>query len=91
MVISAIYKSSAIRLVSPGRYEAKGALTIRNQTRDLIMQFTSTKQASSNLDVSGEFVINRSDFGIGGGEWHEENVVAKEIPVIVHLVLAPGK
>ncbi|MBI5920158.1 MAG: YceI family protein [Betaproteobacteria bacterium] len=87
----AIYKSSAIRSVSPGRYEAKGALTIRNQTRDLIMQFTSTKQASGNLDVSGEFVINRSDFGIGGGEWHEANVVAKEIAVIVHLVLAPGK
>ncbi|MFA7281203.1 MAG: YceI family protein [Sterolibacterium sp.] len=87
----AVYKSSAIRLLSPGRYEAKGSLTIRNQTRDLILQFTSTKQASGELDIAGEFVINRSDFGIGGGEWNDANVVAKEVGVKVHLVLAPGK
>lgn len=87
----AVYKSSTIRALSPGRYEAKGSLTIRNQTRELVMQFTSTKQASGNLDVSGEFIINRSDFGIGGGEWNQADIVAKEVAVKVHLVLAPGK
>lgn len=88
---NAVYKSSAIRLLSPGRYEAKGTLTIRNQTRDLVMQFTSTKQANGNLDIAGEFVINRADFGIGGGEWNDAGVVAKEVAVKVHLVLAPAK
>jgi polyisoprenoid-binding protein YceI len=83
------FKSSAIRALGGGRYEAKGTLNIRNRARDIVFQFSSIDQPSGKTVVAGDFVIKRSEFGIGGGEWNQAGVVAEEIPVKVRLTLAP--
>ena len=54
------------------------------------MQFTSMDQANGKTVIDGDFVIKRSEFGIGGGIWNQPGVVAEEIPVKLHLALAPA-
>ena len=87
---NALFKSATIRVLGPGRYEAKGTLSIRNKERDIVIQFTSTDQNGGKTVIASDFVFRRSEFGIGGGVWNEGGVVAEEIPVKVRLMLAPA-
>lgn len=86
----AIFKSISIRALGGGRYEAKGALSIRNHERPMIIQFSSADRAGGKNVITSEFIIKRSEFGIGGGEWNEGGVVAEEVAVKVQLTLAPA-
>ncbi len=85
----AIYRTTAIRALGGGRYEAHGLLNLRNRERDLVVLFTSADQAGGKTLITGDFVIRRTEFAIGGGEWNEGGIVAEEIPVKVRLMLAP--
>ena len=85
----AVFKSSAIRMLAPGRFEAKGTLSIRNKERDFVVQFSSADQPDGKMLVTSEFAIARSQFGVGGGVWNQGDVVAETVPVQVRLVLAP--
>ena len=89
----ATFKSVSIRALSGGRYETKGLLNIRNKEREITIQFTSTDQANGKTVIAGDFIIKRSEFGIGAGIWNQPGVVAEEIPVKVRLALvsATGK
>jgi polyisoprenoid-binding protein YceI len=84
----ALFKSSSFRSLGPGRFEARGQLSLHNRARDLVVQFASADQAGGKTLITSEFVIRRSEFGIGAGEWNEGGVVAEEIPVKVRLMLA---
>lgn len=87
----ATFRSSSFRALGGGRFEADGQLSLRNRSRALVLQFTSVDQPSGRTLITSDFVIHRSDFGIGGGEWNAPGVVAEDIPVNVRLVLgAPG-
>jgi polyisoprenoid-binding protein YceI len=85
---SAVFRTTAIRALSPGRFEARGQLSLRNVARDFTIQFNSVDQPGGRTLITSEFVIRRADFGIGGGEWNEPGIVAEEIPVKVLLMLA---
>ena len=84
----ATFKSTSIRALAPGRYEAQGVLAIKNKERPLSMQFTSADQADGKTLISSEFNIPRSSFGIGGGVWNEGGVVSENILVKVRLLVA---
>lgn len=84
----ATFKSSSIRPLGGGKYEAKGTLTIRNRTKDIAVPFAVQDQPDGKSVIAAAFVIKRSDFGIGGGMWNEGGVVAEEIPVNVRLIVA---
>ncbi len=85
----ATFKSASIRALGGGRYEAAGTLNIRNKARNIVVQFNSIDQATGKTILVGEFIINRSEFGVGGGVWNEGGVIAEEVPVKVRLSLAP--
>jgi polyisoprenoid-binding protein YceI len=84
----ALFKSLSFRSLGAGRFEARGQLALHNRARDLVLQFVSADQASGKTLITCDFVIRRSEFGIGAGEWNEAGVVAEEIPVKVRLMLA---
>lgn len=86
----AIFKSASIRELGKGRYETKGTLNIRNKEREIVIQFNTADQVAEKTVVTSEFIIERSEFGIGGGVWNEGGVVAEEIPVRVRFTLAPA-
>ena len=86
----AVFKSSAIRALSAGRFEARGTLSIRNKERDVVIEFNSADHADGKTFITSEFTIARSVFGVGGGAWNQGDVVAEVIPVKVRFVLAPA-
>lgn len=83
------FRSKGLRRIEGSRYEATGALTIRGRERPLKVPLTAKPQDGGALTLEGEFAIQRSDFGIGGGEWNEGDLVANSVPVRVRLQLAP--
>lgn len=86
----AVFKSQSIRALGGDRFESKGTLTIRNKVRDIVLQFTRADQPGGKTVITGNFIIKRSEYGIGGGVWNKPGVVAEEIPVKVVLTLAPA-
>lgn len=86
----ATFQSMTIRALGAGRFEARGPLNIRNKTRDIVVQFSTRDQADGKTVIDGDFIIHRSDFGIGSGEWNQGDIVNNDILVKVHLTLAPS-
>jgi polyisoprenoid-binding protein YceI len=82
------FSSSQVRSTGKDRLEATGTLEIRGKPREIIVPFTVAEQADGSTVVSGRFTVRRADFGIGGGEWNEGDLVANEIPVRFTLHLA---
>lgn len=83
----ALFKSSAVRALGGERYDVKGTLTIRGKPRELTVPFTLKNLADGSSVASGDFHIQRTDFGIGGGQWNEGDLVASEVPIHFRLLL----
>lgn len=84
----ATFTSSAVRRTGDDRFEATGMLEIRGKPREITVPFETHAQADGSTLVTGDFKVRRSDFGIGGGEWNEGDLVANEVPVRFSLHLA---
>ncbi len=84
----ATFVSHAVRALGDARYAADGALTIRGRTRPLSFTFAVDAQPGAALLLSGAFQLRRTDFGIGGGEWNQDELIADEVPVTFRLWLA---
>lgn len=84
----ATFTSSAVRRAGAKRFEATGTLAIRGKPREITVPFETTVQADGSMLVTGGFSVRRSDFGIGGGEWNEGDLVANDVPVRFSLQLA---
>jgi len=68
-----------------GSVEAKGQLTIRNQTKPVTLKVKFAESGNTaTLDV--DTTLKRADFGLGnGGDWAD---IGPEVPVHGHLVLS---
>lgn len=80
---------------SGGRYEARGRLTIRDVTRDVVLPFTLTIADDSAQPgrvrgtARGRLLLKRLDYGVGQNEWAATGQVADE--VTVDLNVAAGR
>ncbi|HZP13770.1 MAG TPA: YceI family protein [Nevskiaceae bacterium] len=83
----ATFKSTSVRALSADRYEAKGVLSIKGKPREITVPFTLTNQPDGGAVVAGDFQIRRTDFGVGGGEWNQGDLVANEVPIHFRLTL----
>ena len=84
----ASFTSSQVRSTGANRFEATGMLAIRGKPRETVVPFTLAEQADGSATVTGSFTVRRADFGIGGGEWNEGDLVANDVPVRFTLHLA---
>ncbi len=87
----ASFESSKLKLLGGNRYEASGTLNIRGKARPLTVPLTIDKARDGSLNVAGALQLNRADFGIGGGEWNDSDLVANTVPVKfrLHLINKP--
>ena len=83
----ATFKSTSVRALGADRYEARGPLTIKGKPREVTVPFTLKRAADGTATVAGDFQIRRTDFGVGGGEWNEDDLVANDIPIRFRLTL----
>lgn len=82
----ASFQSTRITPAGPGRFDVAGRLTIKGQSRDLVVPVQLT-QAQGLTTVSGTATLRRLDFRIGDGEWTDTSIVANDVQVRIKLVL----
>lgn len=71
----------------PNRYVARGELTIRNVTRPITLPFT-LQPDGPRVRMKGELTLDRTQFGIGTGDFSGDQPLAKAVRVNVDLVAA---
>lgn len=76
----ASFTSSAVKATGPAKFEVSGKLSIKGQTRDIVVPI-SLSQAGGLTTASGSFVLKRLEFKIGDGEWADTSMVANEVQV----------
>ncbi len=73
---TATFKSSVIRNVGAGAYEADGALTIKDLSKDITLAFTLDIDGD-NANAAGGVDVIRTDYGLGmNSSWLEKENVA---------------
>jgi polyisoprenoid-binding protein YceI len=84
------FESTRMKPLAPGRYQLSGQLTIKGRTRAIVVPVAYQAQGARGV-LSGEFRINRSDYGVGEGEWADTSLVADAVKVRFSLVLVAAK
>lgn len=83
------FRSSGVKALGGGRYEVAGALSIKGQTRDVVVPVTlTTGPAAGQGTATGSFTLRRMEFKLGEGEWADLSVVANEVQVRFRLQLS---
>jgi polyisoprenoid-binding protein YceI len=83
------YTASKFRSLSGDRSAADGTLSLRGLKRPVTLEFTWTPGAKPVL--AGEATVQRLDFGVGGGEWADTEVLPNAIAVATRVVLQPAE
>ena len=74
------------------RYEARGKLTLRDVTRDVVLPFTlaivddPAQPGRLRGTARGRLIIKRLDYGVGQNEWAATGQVANEVTVDLNVV-----
>ncbi|MGH8832051.1 MAG: YceI family protein [Polaromonas sp.] len=81
------FEMRQIQPLGGGRFQVSGVMSLKGSSQPLV--FSSAFKASGKQAVmEGVFVLKRLDFRVGEGVWGDVGVVANEVTVQFHLVLA---
>lgn len=79
------FESQKIEKAADGSYQAAGQLTLKGQTKPVVLKFTLTGDAAA-AQFAGSMAINRFDFNVGEG-WNDTSWVAETVGVDIKLDL----
>jgi len=79
------FAAQKIEKAADGSYVANGELTLKGETKPIVMKFTLTGSGAT-AQFAGSMAINRFDFNVGEG-WNDTSWVAQEVAVEVKLDL----
>jgi len=82
----ATFASSGFKALGAGKYEVTGKLSIKGQSRDVVVPVTMTQSGAVTTAV-GMFPIKRLGFKIGENEWADTSMVADDVQVKFKLAL----
>ncbi len=82
------FTATSVKALGGGRFEARGPLTIKGTTRDIVAPFTVT-EANGARTVDGQFTLKRLQYKVGEGEWADTDTVADDITVHFRFALPP--
>lgn len=82
------YRAERFRMLGDGRFAADGELVLRGAARPVTLEFRWT--AGTPAILQGEARLRRLDFGVGGGDWADTDLIADEVVVRVRLALYPA-
>lgn len=86
----ATFVATGVKPLGGGRYEARGKMTIKGKTRDVVAPF-SFKADGSAAVFEGSIPVMRLQFGVGEGLWSDTGTVADEVQVKFRFTVAAGK
>lgn len=82
----ATYVTREIRQGRQAPFVAVGALTLRGIEREVLLPF-DWQTRGDRARMQGRTTLDRTDFGIGQGEWADDDTVAYPVVVVVDLTL----
>ena len=86
---TARFVARRIKALGDHRYEAAGPLTIKGQTRDVVIPATFAAQGQAGV-FEGRFTLRRADFAIGEGQWAAFDVVANDVQIRFRITAQAG-
>lgn len=86
----ASFVSASVRALGGGRYEARGPLTIKGISKETVIPFSLRNEGAGSW-LEGGFVVPRSQFKIGEGEWSDTSILANEVQVKFKMFLTTKK
>jgi polyisoprenoid-binding protein YceI len=82
------FEASRFAVLGLDRFEARGTLTIRDVTRELVLPFAFRPAPDgATAELEGGTSIRRLDFGVGQGEWRDTELVGDDVGVRFDLIL----
>jgi polyisoprenoid-binding protein YceI len=84
---TATYTATKFRSLGGDRYAADGVLTLHGISKPVTLTFAWTSGTKPAL--TGDAVVNRLDFKVGGGDWADTSQIANAVKVHTSLVLNP--
>lgn len=80
------FASEEIVAMSPGHYVATGELDLKGIRKKVDVPFTWSP-SGNRAEMAGEFVLQRTDFDIGSGEWSDGKTIGLSVRLVfnVHL------
>lgn len=87
---TATYRSNNITSLEDGSYIAEGTLTIKGVTQPVTMPFSLSLDDEGRAVADGSVLLDRSQFGIGEGEFASDKWVAFEVEVLLHIEAEPA-
>ncbi len=64
----AVFESESIEARAPGKFVATGILNLKGVSKTVAVPF-SWSEKGKRAHMRGEFVVQRSNFNVGSGEW----------------------
>jgi len=86
----AVFISDAVAGQPSGQFVATGALDLKGTVRTVEVTFSWTESAGKAA-MQGMFIVKRTDFGIGSGEWASGETIGIDVALHFTVQLSPGK
>jgi polyisoprenoid-binding protein YceI len=83
------FVAASVKSLGGGKFEARGPLTIKGTSREVVAPFTVT-DAGGMRTVEGQFSLKRLQYKIGEGPWADTDTVADDVVVRFRFAL-PSK
>lgn len=84
---TARYVTTKFEKADGNKYIAIGDLTIRDKTMPLMIPFTLDIE-NKTAHMQGEVTLDRTNFGVGEGQWADESTVKHDVKVTIDLKAA---
>jgi polyisoprenoid-binding protein YceI len=85
----ATFTTTSIKSLGGDRYQAQGNLSLKGVTKPVTLPFT-LKITGNTAKMDGQTVINRSQFGVGQGQFGGAETVPFDVTVTVSLTAKKG-
>ncbi|WP_417829755.1 YceI family protein [Thalassospira sp.] len=81
---TAKFATKSFSQIAPGTYEAVADLTIRDVTREVTLPFDLEIDGNA-ANATGALTINRTDFGVGQGQWSDTSQVGDPVTIKIEI------
>ena len=82
----AVYTSESTKQLEGGGYGSRGKLTVKGISQPVSFPFTWAESGSS-ATMTGEFILFRTDFKVGTGEWSGNDPISTDVRLWFELKL----
>jgi len=85
----AVFTADKFTQTGKNTYTATGTLTMRGETRPVILSFVLNDYSDKSFDVTGKTTLKRTAFGVGQGDWSKTDAIKDD--VLVEFTLKASK